>query len=106
MIFPRAKPRWLWLALLVIVLFTAGPLFIALPSVVVATILGCRDGNPDPCTVLGIDIKDFLYFLAVFHWLLLFTMPIGALAFIAWLTVALGLLVRSAFHAKSRKTSN
>jgi hypothetical protein len=40
-------PRWLWLALLGVVLFTAGPLFIALPSVVVATILGCREGNAD-----------------------------------------------------------
>jgi hypothetical protein len=35
MIFPRAKPRWLWLALLVIVLFTAAPLIIALSSIVV-----------------------------------------------------------------------
>jgi hypothetical protein len=93
-------PRWLWLALLGIVLFTAGPLFIALPAVVVPAILGCG-GSAGPCTVLGIDIEGVLLFFAVFHWLFLFTMPTGALAFIAWLAVALGLLVRSAFHSVS-----
>jgi hypothetical protein len=94
------RPRWLWLALLGIILFTVGPLLIALPSVLVATILGCSSSNAGACTVFGIDIKDFLYFLAVFHWFLLFTVPVGALAFIAWLTIALGLLVRRAFPSR------
>jgi hypothetical protein len=87
-------PKWVWLALLGIVLFTAGPLLIALPSVAIYTILGCSGGNEDPCTFLGIDIHIFLNILTMFHWLLLFTMPVGTLAIIAWLTVALGLLVR------------
>jgi hypothetical protein len=84
------RPRWLWLALLGIILFHHWP-------VAYRASVGPGGHRTDACPVFGIDIKDFLYFLAVFRWFLLFTVPVGALAFIAWLTIALGLLARRAF---------
>ena len=83
--------RWLWLSLLGLFLFTAGPILIALTAGLVAVMLGCQldEGNIHACPLLGIDLGGVLYFFGMFM-----TVPLGGIGFLVWLAFAVVLLVR------------
>jgi hypothetical protein len=50
---------------------------------------GCRvdEGSVHPCMINGKDYGQLLYTLGVMGWLMLVTLPAGALAFVLWLIV-------------------
>jgi hypothetical protein len=88
--------RWLWLSLLGLFLFTAGPILIALTAGLVAAMLGCQldEGNIHACPLLGIDLGAALYFFGMFGWFTLMTIPLGGIGFLVWPAFAVVLLVR------------
>ena len=88
--------RWLWLSLLGLILFTAGPILVALTAGLVAAALGCQldESGTHACPLFGIDLGGVLTFFGVFGWLTLMTMPFGAIGFLVWLGFAAVLLVR------------
>jgi hypothetical protein len=87
---------WLWLSLLGLFLFTAGPILVALTAGLVALALGCQldEGNIHACLLLGIDLGGVLYFFGMFGWFTLMTIPFGGIGFLVWLCFAVVLLVR------------
>jgi hypothetical protein len=87
---------WLWLSLLGLFLFTAGPILVALTAGLVAAALGCQldEGNVHACPLLGVDLGTTLYVFGMFGWLMLVTIPVGGIGFLVWLGFAVGLLVR------------
>lgn len=50
---------------------------------------GCRvdEGSVHPCVIGGKDRGELLYTMGVLGWLMLITLPAGALAFFIWLLV-------------------
>ena len=58
---------WVWLSLLGLFLFTAGPILVALTAGLVAAALGCQldEGNIHACPLLGIDLGGVLYFFGI-----------------------------------------
>ena len=54
---------WVWLSLLGLFLFTAGPILVALTAGLVAAVLGCQldEGNIHACPLLGVDLGGVLY---------------------------------------------
>ena len=93
---------WLWLSLLGLFLFTAGPLLVALAAGLTAAALGCQlnESTVQPCPVLGVDLGGVLTFFGMFAWLTLMTIPFGAIGFLIWLAFAAVLLVRHLRRAK------
>ena len=87
---------WLWLSLLGLFLFTAGPILVALTAGLVAVALGCQldEGNIHACPLVGIDLGGVLYFFGMFGWFTLMTIPFGSIGFLVWLGFAVVLLVR------------
>ena len=87
---------WLWLSLLGLFLFTAGPILVALTAGLVAVALGCQldEGNIHACPLLGIDLGGVLYFFGMFGWFTLMTISFGAMGFLVWLGFAAVLLIR------------
>jgi hypothetical protein len=87
---------WLWLSLLGLFLFTAGPILVALTAGLVAAALGCQldEGNIHACPLVGIDLGGVLYFFGMFGWFTLMTIPFGSIGFLVWLGFAVVLLVR------------
>ena len=88
--------RWLWLSLLGLFLFTAGPILIALTAALIAVMLGCQldEGNIHAFPLLGIDLGGVLYFFGMFGWFTFMTVPLGGIGFLVWLAFAVVLLVR------------
>ena len=93
---------WLWLSLLGLFLFTAGPILVALTAGLVALALGCQldEGNIHACPLLGIDLGGVLYFFGMFGWFTLMTIPFGGIGFLVWLCFAVVLLVRRLRRSK------
>lgn len=58
---------------------------------VVANSHGCQldEGSAHPCVIGGKDYGETLYTLGVLGWLMLLTLPAGALALLVWLVVLL-----------------
>jgi hypothetical protein len=50
---------------------------------------GVDEGSVHPCVIGGKDYGQLLYTLGVMGWLMLITLPLGTLAFVAWLIVLL-----------------
>jgi hypothetical protein len=69
-----------------ILLFAFAPVASVLISATIATQAGCDldEGSVHSCMVMGRDIGETLYALFVAGWFGLITLPIGALAFLAW----------------------
>jgi hypothetical protein len=93
---------WLWLSLLGLFLFTAGPILVALTAGLVALALGCQldEGNIHACPLVGIDLGGVLYFFGMFGWFTLMTIPFGGIGFLVWLCFAVVLLVRRLRRSK------
>lgn len=87
----RAWNAALWIALVVIVLFAAGPLLSVIASSTIAELAGCtlHEGNRNPCLVLGMDLGGQLYRMFVAGWYSFITLPIGGLALLVWIGLAI-----------------
>lgn len=77
------------LALVAIIIVTSLPLISLFAASFIANVNGCAldEGNPHPCLVLGSDVGQTLYNMAVGGWLTIFALPIGAGLFLLWLLV-------------------
>lgn len=89
----RKKFPWIiYLILLVlIVAFALAPIASVAIAGVLANSHGCQldEGSMHPCVIAGQDRGELLYTLGVLGWLMLITLPAGALAFAVWLVVML-----------------
>ncbi|MDQ6860687.1 MAG: hypothetical protein M3032_05975 [Verrucomicrobiota bacterium] len=91
----RATKRFPWLiyvaALVVIALITLAPVGSVAFAGLVANSHGCQldEGSVHPCVIVGKDYGETLYTLGVLGWLMLITLPAGALAFLVWLIIVL-----------------
>lgn len=58
----------------------------------IASLADCRldEGNVHPCVILGADFGGLLYGMGVLGWLMLVTLPLGALAGFGWVLVWIG----------------
>lgn len=74
------RRRWLLLLILGWTLFTFGPLLGVLIASAVANANGCRldEAGTYPCVVAGQDVGGLLGSLFVLGWLMLLTIPVGA----------------------------
>jgi len=80
-------PYWIVLALIVLVAFA--PIGSVITCGWIANAHGCKvdEGSVHPCMINGKDYGQLLYTLGVLGWLMLVTLPVGALAFAIWLVV-------------------
>ncbi|WP_210332613.1 hypothetical protein [Methylosinus sp. H3A] len=86
----RHRLAWRYgLALVAITFFAFLPLLSLFAASLVASANSCAldEGNPHPCLILGSDVGQTLYNMAVGGWLMIFTLPIGAGLFVLWLLV-------------------
>ena len=90
---------WLVLALIGVVAFA--PVGSVAACGIIAHANGCRvdEGSVHPCMIKGKDWGQLLYTLGVLGWLMLATLPAGALAFAVWLVVLL--LHRAAWRKRT-----
>jgi hypothetical protein len=99
----RKRFPWIlyWVVLVLIGLVTFAPIGSVVACGVIANAHGCRvdEGSVHPCVVDGKDYGPLLYQLGVMGWLMLVTLPTGALAFAAWLIVLV--LHRSAWRKRA-----
>ena len=89
----RARKRFPWVIycvlLALIAFFTFAPVGSVVTCAVIANSFGCRvdEGSVHPCLIGGSDYGQLLYTLGVSGWLMLVTLPAGALAFATLLIV-------------------
>jgi ABC-type sugar transport system permease subunit len=99
------RKRFPWIIysvfLVLIILFTVAPIGSVVACSVIANRYGCHvdEGSIHPCVVGGKDYGPLLYQLGVLGWLMLVTLPVGAIAFAAWLIILL--LHRSAWRKRT-----
>ncbi len=75
------------LALFAILAFAFAPIGSVMLCAGIANAYGCKvdEGSVHPCIINGHDYGELLYSLGVLGWLMLVTLPAGALAFVFWL---------------------
>ena len=78
-----------WIVLVLIIAFALAPIGSVVVCGVIANAFGCKvdEGSVHPCMINGKDYGHLLYTLGVMGWLMLVTLPLGALAFMIWLIV-------------------
>ena len=79
------------MVLLLIGLVALAPIFSVIACGMIAKAFGCRvdEGSIHPCIAHGKDYGPLLYNLGVAGWLMLLTLPAGALAGFLWLVALL-----------------
>ena len=75
------------LALFAILAVAFAPIGSVMLCAGIANTYGCKvdEGSVHPCIINGHDYGELLYDLGVLGWLMLVTLPAGALAFVFWL---------------------
>lgn len=93
------------IVLFVILLITFAPIGSVMLCATIANSHGCKvdEGSVHPCIIGGKDYGQMLYTLGVLGWLMLITLPFGAVAFLGWLVVVL--LHWSSWNKKQRRTA-
>ena len=78
-----------WILLGLILIVTLFPIGSVMLCGVIANFSGCRvdEGSVHPCIINGKDYGQMLYTLGVMGWLMLVTLPLGAIVFMIWLLV-------------------
>ena len=78
-----------WIVLVLILVVAFAPVGSVVACSLIAKAHGCRvdEGSVHPCVINGKDYGQLLYTLGVMGWLMLVTLPAGALAFVLWLIV-------------------
>lgn len=85
------RRRFAWrgfaIVLAIVVCLALAPVGAAFVADLLANAHGCalEDGQIHPCVIGGIDWGWMLYGLFMTRWLMLFTLPMGLLAFLTWL---------------------
>lgn len=99
----RKRFPWIlyWIALALIAIMAFAPVGSVVACGLIANMHGCRvdEGSAHPCVIGGKDYGQLLYTLGVMGWLMLVTLPAGALAFAMWLVVFV--LHRSAWRKRA-----
>ncbi len=94
----RAKPigTIFTLGFLAIIVFTLMPLASALGASWVASSHGCvlNEASVHPCIIEGTDYGNTLLNFMMMGWFMLFTLPLGALAFFVWFVALIVVLMR------------
>jgi hypothetical protein len=83
-------PVWPYVvSFIAIVLFATWPVISVYFTYLVADANGCtvNEATVHPCMIWGSDWGELLYTTGVLGWFMLATVPLGALALIAWLVV-------------------
>jgi hypothetical protein len=77
------------IALVFIAAFALAPIASVMACSWIANAHRCKvdEGSVHPCIINGVDRGPLLYQLGVLGWLMLVTLPAGALAFAVWLVV-------------------
>jgi len=87
----RKRFAWIpyWIVLALIVLVALAPIGSVITCGWIANAHGCKvdEGSVHPCMINGKDYGQLLYTLGVLGWLMLVTLPVGALAFTIWLII-------------------
>src|SRR5215471_5704220 len=87
----RKRFPWVpyWIVLVLILLVALSPIGSVVACGWIANAHGCKvdEGSVHPCIINGKDYGHMLYTLGVMGWLMLATLPLGALAFMIWLIV-------------------
>jgi hypothetical protein len=95
----RRFPWWVYgLALVLILAVALAPLVSVMIAGTIAEANGCtlHEGFVNPCMVDGTDMGETLYAMGVMGWLMLATIPLGAMALLAWLVIlVIHLIVRA-----------
>jgi hypothetical protein len=85
----RKRFPWIpyWIVLVLIVLFAFAPVGSVMLCGWIANTYGCKvdEGSVHPCIIGGHDYGELLYCLGILGWLMLVTLPVGALTFVLWL---------------------
>jgi len=78
-----------WVVLFLILVVTLSPVASVVTAGWIANTHGCRvdEGSAHACMIGGKDYGDLLYTMAVLGWLMIVTIPGGALALMLWLIV-------------------
>jgi hypothetical protein len=99
----RKRFPWMpyWIVLALIALVALAPIGSVVTCGWIASAHGCKvdEGSVHPCIINGKDYGHLLYTLGVMGWLMLVTLPVGALAFMIWLVVLI--LHRSRWHNRA-----
>src|SRR5438034_2326378 len=88
-----SNKRFPWVVYVLVVLAILAVALAPVGSVAVcgwiANTHGCKvdEGSVHPCIIGGYDYGQLLYTLGVLGWLMLVTLPGGALAFVVWMIV-------------------
>lgn len=86
----RRFPWWVYWVLLALILAVAlAPLISVMIAGWIAEANGCvlHEGFVNPCLVNGTDMGETLYAMGVMGWLMLASLPLGAMAILAWLAI-------------------
>ena len=87
----RKRFPWIlyWIALTIILLLALAPAGSVMACSWIANAHGCKvdEGSVHPCVINGKDYGQLLYTLGVLGWLMLVTLPGGAVAVMIWLVV-------------------
>jgi len=90
------KPRFPFVALgvplVLLLLFTFGPMIVLLTGGIVAGALGCTmpiDTSGGPCPFMGADLATFLAVAVAFGYLAFLTFPVGTTGLAIWLVAAI-----------------
>ena len=103
---PLPSRKFPWLIYLIVLAAILAVALAPVGSVVVAGLIakshGCQldEGGPHPCVIGGIDYGSILCTMGVLGWLMLVTIPIGALAMLAWVVVLTIHRIRWRRHAQ------
>ncbi len=78
-------------------IFSLSPYLVALLAGLIGQCLGCNinEGGTDDCIRLGIPFGIILNPLGVMGWLLLITIPLGIMAFVAWFIYCIVATIRT-----------
>ncbi len=92
----RSAPIWLWPSLALIVVLAISPLVVAIAAGEFGAAMACQvdEGGFHPCPLLGYDVGAVLGAMFASGWFVFLTLPIGAIAALVWLVVAVALFTR------------
>lgn len=78
-------------SLVLILVLALAPIASVLLASLLGRLNGCRldEANAYPCIILGADWGDVLAGMFVLGWLMLATLPLGAMALLVWLAILL-----------------